>query len=60
MLSHASFSKEPIRIDMGSFDYSEVDQKTEYRDGKGAPLQTTFNGTQTYLGDGRPYDSDSD
>ncbi len=60
MLSHASFSKEPIRIDMGSFDYSEFDQKTEYKDGKGAPLQMTFNGTQTYDYNGRPHDADQD
>lgn len=60
MLTHADFSKEPIRINMGGFDYSQILQKTEYRDGKGAPLQITYRGTQTYDWDGRPSDSDND
>lgn len=59
MLSHASLSKEPIRIDMGSFDYSQFEQRCEYTD-KGAPLQFTAGGTQTFGGGGQPMDSDSD
>jgi hypothetical protein len=59
MLSHSSLSKEPIRIDMGSFDYSQFEQRCEYTD-KGAPLQLTGMGTQTFDGGGRPMDSDND
>lgn len=60
MLSHSSLSKEPIRIDMGSFDYSQFEQRCEYTD-KGAPLQYgTMNGTQTYDAMGTPRDADSD
>ena len=59
MLSHASLSKEPIRIDMGSFDYSQFEQRCEYND-KGGQLQYTSGGTQTFDAFGKPADSDAD
>lgn len=61
MLSHASLSKEPIRIDMGSYDYSQAEQRCEYKGN--SPLEynaSTVGGTQTFGIDGKPWDSDAD
>jgi hypothetical protein len=60
MLSHASLSKEPMCVDMGHFEYSQLEQRSL---GKGTnPLSwaTTANGTQTFGGGGAPMDSDND
>ena len=61
MLSHASLSKEPIRIDMGNFEYSQFEQKCEYNGNGSMPsAYPTYNATQTYGSNGQPTDSDND
>jgi hypothetical protein len=48
----------PITIDVPKCAYDHAAQVTTYQDGYKVAI--TFNGTQTYASNGRPFDNDSD
>jgi hypothetical protein len=58
-LDIASLAAPPVRVEMGDSHYSVESQTRIYGPGT-EPLTFTGSGTQTYMANGRPFDSDND
>jgi hypothetical protein len=59
VVTPSDIAREPIRIDVGDGEYSAQTQTRNFGCGP-EPLTFTPSGTQTYGGNGRPIDADSD